>query len=151
MILDTLSESSRYEGLHPSFPKAFGWLRKFDPKTPEGKYEIDGPGVVAIVQSYSTAPASEKKWEAHRVHGDIQYMVSGSELIGCTPLAGLQVKTPYTLEKDAEFYEAPGFQTAIINLPTGSFAVFLPHDVHQPGVTLDIPNPVFKVVVKFRI
>jgi len=39
----------------------------------------------------------------------------------------------------------------MINLPTGSFVVFLPHDAHQPGVTLDIPNTVFKVVVKFRI
>jgi YhcH/YjgK/YiaL family protein len=151
MILDTLSESSRYEGLHPSFPKAFEWLRKFDPTTPEGKYEIDGPGVVAIVQSYTTAPASEKKWEAHRIHGDIQYMVSGSEQFGYSPLACLRVKTLYNPEKDAEFYDVPGFQTTMIDLPTGSFAVFLPHDAHQPGVTLGIPNPVFKVVVKFRI
>ena len=151
MLLDTLEHSSLYEGFHPSFPKAFGWLRSFDPATPDGKYEIDGAGVVAIVQRYETAPSVSKKWETHRVHGDIQVIYAGEEFIGYARREELAVKIPYLAEKDVEIYEAPAQSSSMLLLPSGSFAVFLPHDAHQPGVMIDLPEALVKVVVKFRL
>ena len=106
---------------------------------------------MAIVQRYVTAPAVEKKWETHRLHGDIQYIVSGAEEIGYAPRESLVVKTPYNPEKDAEFYEAPAGSTSRMNLSEGSFAIFLPHDGHQPGVIIDQPQSIHKVVIKFRL
>ena len=50
MIQDQLVQSAHYEGLHPSFPQAFAWLKAFDPQTPDGKYEIAGPALTAGVQ-----------------------------------------------------------------------------------------------------
>lgn len=149
MILDTLSNADFHEGLHPSFRAAFAWLRKMDPSLPDGRYEIEGPGLVAIVQRYETAPAELKKWETHRVHGDIQYMISGSEFVGYDRREKLTVKTSYNPEKDAEFYEPPGRASSSFLLEEGSFAVFYPHDAHQPGVMIGNPASVHKVVVKF--
>ena len=149
MILDTLENSSLYEGLHPSFPQAFAWLKKFDPSTPDGRYEIDGQKVVAILQSYQTAPADEKKWETHRVHGDIQVIYAGEELVGHALRDQLVVRTPYNPAKDAEFYEPPRHPFTLLNLSEGYFAVFYPHDAHQPGVMMEEPVSVLKVVVKF--
>jgi YhcH/YjgK/YiaL family protein len=39
----------------------------------------------------------------------------------------------------------------MIQLKPGLFAVFLPDDAHQPGVQVDGPIDVIKVVVKFRL
>jgi YhcH/YjgK/YiaL family protein len=154
MILDTLENSPLYEGLHPSFPKAFAWLRSFDATLADGQYEIDGSGLVAIVQRYETLPADSKKWEAHRIHGDIQYLASGEESIGYASREELVVKDPYLSEKDVEIYESPSSPSSpasILRLSPGSFAVFLPQDAHQPGVMVDQPGAVIKVVVKFRL
>ena len=42
MILDTLSNSVRYEGLGPRFAKAFQWLRSVDPSSlPDGRTDLD--------------------------------------------------------------------------------------------------------------
>ena len=151
MILETLRNSSHHEGVHPLFPKAFAWLRSYDPATADGRYEIDGPGLVAIVSRYETAPAAAKKWETHRVHGDIQYMVGGSELIGHTKREELSVRIPYNADKDAEFYELPDGPSSLFVLSAGSFAVFHPEDAHQPGVMIGQPAGVHKVVIKFRL
>jgi len=151
MVLDTLSNSPSYEGLHPSFQRAFAWLSTFDPSTPDGRYEIGGPSLVAIVQRYATAPTHEKKWETHRLHGDIQYVVTGREQIGYAARESLAVKTLYNPEKDAEFYEAPSGPHAHLLLEAGFFAIFLPQDGHQPGVMIERADTVHKVVIKFRL
>lgn len=151
MILDSLGNSARYRAVHPSFPRAFSWLEAYDPTTPDGRYEIGGPDLIAIVQRYETAPDSQKKWETHRVHGDVQFMVSGSELVGYEQRKLLKVRTPYNEEKDAEFYEPPTGTISRFNLPAGSFAVFFPEDGHQPGVADGQPSEVHKVVIKFLL
>lgn len=150
MLLDTLSSSSFYEGFHPSFPKAFAWLHAFDPAMVDGKYEIES-GLVAIVQRYETAPSTSKKWEAHRVHGDIQVIYSGQESIGYASTEKLKTKIPYLTEKDVEIYEAPTGASSMLLLSAGSFAIFMPQDGHQPGVMVECPEMLVKVVVKFVI
>lgn len=150
MILDTLSNASCYAEVHPSLTRAFAWLAAYDPTTPDGRYEIDN-SLIAIVQRYSTAPAAEKKWESHRMHGDIQYMVEGSERIGYAGRETLAVKASYNPKKDAEFYLPPDGSSTLLELCAGSFAIFLPRDGHQPGVMIDRPSAVQKVVIKFRL
>ena len=151
MILDRLENSARIAALHPAFPAAFAWLAAFDPSTPDGRVEVDEAGTVAIIQRYRTAPATEKKWETHRIHGDIQVLFAGCERIGYHPRAGLEVKVPYDSAKDAEFYHPPASSSSVLEFPAGTFAVFFPEDGHQPGVMTHEPADVLKVVVKFRI
>jgi len=150
MILDTLANSGCYIRLHPAFPAAFAWLETFDPATADGRHGIDGDRLFAIVQRYETGQREQKRWETHRVHGDIQYMVSGSESLGCAPRDPLAVSIPYDSGKDAVFYHPPE-QSSTLLLPEGSFAVFLPQDAHQTGILVREPRPVLKVVVKFRL
>jgi YhcH/YjgK/YiaL family protein len=151
MVLDSLDNGARYRSLHPSLARAFEWLEAYDPITPDGRYEIGGPNLIAIVQRYETAPDALKKWETHRLHGDVQFMVSGSELVGYAQREVLSIRTPYNAEKDAEFYEPPVGAVSRFNLHAGSFAIFLPEDAHQPGVMDGNPGEVHKVVIKFRL
>ena len=151
MILDQLSASADYESLHPLFPKAFAYLRSFDPKTEDGKYELQGQDLVAIVQRYRTAPSADKMWEAHQVYGDIQVVYQGLEYCGHTDQETLVVTMPYVAEKDVEKYAPPTAPTALLTLGRGNFAIFHPQDGHQPGVQIGAPGDILKVVIKFRL
>jgi YhcH/YjgK/YiaL family protein len=151
MILDQLSASAAYEPLHPLFPAAFAYLRAFNRSTPDGKHELQGGNLVAIVQRYQTASPLEKLWEAHQVYGDIQVVYAGTEYCGHADRATLRVSHPYSLEKDVEKYEAPAEPTALLTLGRGNFAIFYPQDAHQPGVQIEVPEEILKVVIKFRL
>jgi YhcH/YjgK/YiaL family protein len=151
MILDQLSASAAYESLHPLFPQAFAYLHSFDVKTEDGKYELQGQDLVAIVQRYQTAPSADKLWEAHQVYGDIQVVYHGRENCGHADQQTLVVTKPYIAEKDVEKYAAPSSPTALLTLGRGNFAIFHPQDGHQPGVQIGAPGEILKVVIKFRL
>jgi biofilm protein TabA len=151
VILDRLDNWQVHAGVHPLFPQAFAWLASIDTTLADGKYPIGGDNLVAGVNRYRTAPYAEKQWEAHRLFGDIQMVLSGEELCGHGPLSGLDVTRPYQLEKDVEKYAPPAKPERMIRLKPGLFAVFLPEDAHQPGVQTETPADIIKVVVKFRL
>lgn len=151
MIHDSLNQSSAYEKLHPLFPLAFAWLKKFNPQTPDGKYPIQGDDLVAGVQRYLTKPSEEKKWEAHRIFGDIQVIFSGEEICGHHPTTALTSMEAYQAGKDVEKFAAPSAVTTSLHLRPGYFTIFYPSDGHQPGVMAKHPTEVLKVVIKFRL
>ena len=151
MIIDQLSAATVYESLHPLFPTAFAYLRSFDPHTADGKYELHGTDLVAIVQRYQTAPSTDKLWEAHQIYGDIQVVYEGLEFCGHADQRTLTATKPYLAERDVEKYAAPTSPTALLTLGHGNFAIFYPHDGHQPGVQIGAPSEILKVVIKFRL
>ena len=152
MILDSLAQCADTAPLHPLFPAAFDYLKRFDPNTPDGKYEIEGKRLYAVVQRYETAPEETKTWESHQVYADIQYVVSGREKILYAPVGELDSTGPYNPEKDVEKYDGTRVQnpTAML-VPAGYFAVYLPQDGHKPGCAVEGPEPVVKVVLKIRV
>jgi biofilm protein TabA len=119
---------------------------------PEGKHVIDGERIFALVQRYHPKPAGEATWEAHRRYIDVQYIVEGAERIGYAALGdGLKVTTPYDAEKDAAMFDARG---DLFEVPAGAFAIFMPQDVHAPGLLSSTSvgiATVKKVVVKCRL
>ncbi len=151
MIVDQLSASAAYESLHPLFPQAFAYLRAFDVNTPDGKYELQGQDLVAIVQRYQTAPSADKMWEAHLAYGDIQVVYQGLEYCGHTDQQTLLVTKPYVAEKDLEKYAAPTAPSALLTLGRGNSAVFHPKDGCLAGVQVGAPADILKVVIKFRL
>ena len=51
----------------------------------DGRVEIDGDRVFALVQRYETVMTDAPRFEYHRKYIDIQYIVSGEEVIGWVP------------------------------------------------------------------
>lgn len=150
MIIDVLSHSASYRALGPRLSAGLDWLARFDPATPDGHYEIQGDDVFALVQSYDTAPATEKKYESHRVYADIQYVANGTEVIHYAPTDRLQSVTAYDAQKDYLLYADPIAATPL-HLNPGSFAIFYPHDGHKPGCIDGAPSRMKKVVIKVRV
>ena len=150
MILDRLEHCVHYAALGQGFAAGFAYLRETDlGKLADGRYEIDGSNVLAIVQTYPAKPQAEGRWEAHRNHADIQLIVSGAERMGVVPLEVMTVESPYDAERDVEFYREE--KGKFFNVNAGEFAVFFPHDVHMPSLAIAKPQTVKKVVIKVRL
>ncbi|MDB6127612.1 MAG: hypothetical protein JWM35_1508 [Verrucomicrobia bacterium] len=150
MIADLLTLSDRYAGLHRGLAAGFKFLREMPSEAKEGRHEIDGDRVFALVQAYRTTPAAERKLEHHRKDTDIQYLVAGEEIIEFSPLGGLRVDTPYDAAKDYGLVGDPVVRSSLLLLP-GHFGIFFPDDAHKPGCTSREASAVRKVVVKVML
>jgi YhcH/YjgK/YiaL family protein len=126
----------------------FEFLERADlASLPMGKHEIQGDSVYALaMKSPSRAPESGQ-FESHRDYIDIQYLLSGEEIIGLAPVEKLQVVTPYDAAKDIIFYAVPKSYRELEIRP-GHFAVFFPPEGHLPMCHSHGPHELHKVVVK---
>ena len=116
-----------------------------------GRYDIEGNEIFALIFDLETSPKTENSPEVHRNYIDIQYLVSGQEVIGVTTdLGTLPVKTPYDEKRDILFYEDSENETDLHLLP-GNFAIFFPEDVHRPNCQYESSQKIRKVVVKIAL
>jgi len=149
MIADAIINAAIYHKLSPNFKKAFEFLQQADLNAfPPGKHAIDGDNVFMILSEYTTKLLSDARWEAHRVYADIQLLLAGEEKIGYAPLEAMKITEEYNPEKDILFLSGDGDYTTI---KPGVFAVFFPHDAHQPCVATGSTQGVKKLVVKVRM
>lgn len=149
MIVDQLSNADFYRKLGPRFDSAMEFLRREDlSKLPTGRTEIDGDQLFAVVVDEPTKPRDQCLWEAHRKYHDVQYIVDGVEQMGYAHIGQMTVSVPYDAAKDAAFFTGTG---GILAVTAGSFVIFTPQDVHQPGVAIDGPERVRKIIIKLVV
>ena len=149
MIYDSLANAALYQNLSPRLKVGLDYLARFDPATADGRVALDGDNIYALVQSYRPTPASQRPFESHRRHIDIQYVVAGEEIIGYSPLERLRETTPYSPDNDAALYT--GADDMPLFMRAGDFTILFPQDGHKPGCLWRNPGTVKKVVVKVRI
>lgn len=148
MIAVKLRDAQRQARHTPGLKAALEFLaRPGTAQLPDGRHEIDGEKIFALVQRYVTAAAEPVKFEAHRKYIDVQYVAAGAETIGWLPLAGVKVTEPYDAAKDVCFGRA-GCGWTPLRLEAGELAVLYPEDAHAPRLPAGAPGPVLKIVVK---
>ena len=148
MILARLDHADVYASLNPHFAKAFAFLRqKRLAELDEGRHEIDGDDIYAMVIRGTGQSHSQAKLEVHRKYIDVQYIISGPDDMGwkdrrlCEDSEG-----PYDPQADAElFSDTP---STWITVGPGDFVIFFPEDAHAPGAGA---NEFHKVVIKVAV
>jgi YhcH/YjgK/YiaL family protein len=149
MILDQLKNAKLYFSIGEKIERALQYLGTTDfSKLEPGKYEIDGDNIYALVSIYNTKPLSSVKWEAHKKYIDIQHVASGKEKIGITSTDKVIPLEEYSENNDCTIYKGDG---NYIIVDEDNFAVFFPSDVHMPGISINIPKEVKKVVIKVKV
>lgn len=150
MILDSISSAEIYFGISPKIQKALEFIAETDFESQaDGRIDIDGDNIYALVQRYTTKDAEEAKWESHQKYIDIHYMEKGFETVGYTNYEYLDLEVPYDAEKDCMLYDGEG---DFFQLGEGDFAIFFPQDAHMPGIMIDDEGEeVLKIVVKIKI
>ena len=141
MILSDLQNKYRYINLHPLFGKAFTFLEKENlNQLPEGRLEIDGDDLFAIISKPGTSAEEIPKLEAH-------YIIAGTELFGWKNLNDCKhVEGEFDFEKDFVLYNDQDFTSFLLN--KYNFVVVYPEDAHSPGIKTE---HLHKVVLKIKL
>lgn len=148
MIADKIENVKLYKALGTRLSLGLEYISATDLQTlAPGRYEIS-EGVFALISAYDTKDEIDCKPEAHEKYIDIQYIISGSELIGYVPLSKQVPSIPYNVEKDLVFYKEA---VSYVQMDAGMFAIFFPTDIHQPCVKIKTSAPVKKLVVKVLV
>jgi len=148
MILDVVASEERLMQLHAGFGPALQYLRKTDlGQLPEGRQEIDGSRLYAMVIRGHGKGQKGAKLEAHRKYIDIQFSLAGSDVIGWKPAATCgDPEHPYDEKKDLQFFRDAA--DSWVTIPQGTFGIFFPEDGHAP---MGCDGPIHKVVVKVAV
>jgi YhcH/YjgK/YiaL family protein len=148
MIIDRIDNAHLYYTVNSKLKRAFDYIHQINADTiPAGRYEIDSTNIYALVQQYNTTLKEQGVWEAHRRYIDLQYVVQGAEGIGYANINHLE-QGEYDAGKD--FLPLHG-EGRLVTLRSGSFVLLLPEDAHMPGMAVDSPAPVKKIVIKISV
>ncbi len=152
MVVTDLEHSDKQIACSPGLQKAFAFLRSPGiHQLPDGRVEIDGDRVFALVQRYETMMTDAPKFEFHRKYIDVQFIVSGEEVIGWASAARMTVTEAYDAKKDICFGTvAKGIWTPV-HLQAGQLAVLWPEDGHAPKLASNTSVSVMKIVVKVAV
>jgi biofilm protein TabA len=147
MILSTLNNYERYAGLHNLFPKGFNFLNSGIASLPDGKTEINGEDLFAIISRPGTIVTNELKPESHKKYLDIHYIIEGTELFGWKNINDVQhPEGAFNEEKDYILYNDQDYKELL--LKKGDFVIVYPEDVHMPGIKTE---QLHKVVLKIKL
>ncbi|MBF0571501.1 MAG: YhcH/YjgK/YiaL family protein [Candidatus Omnitrophica bacterium] len=132
MITDSIGHLERY-----AVPKA-GAILKFIAghncaNLPDGEMEIEGRQLFVRIMSYTPKPAQENHFETHLLYTDVQYIVSGAEIMQTARAKDLTPLTDYDTQGDYQFFKVSGGTTSDLIVQADEFAVFYPTEAHRPS------------------
>jgi len=149
MIIDRIENASRYYALGSGIAEALEYIKNNNLATiAPGKYAISGDKLQMIVNEYTQDCNDRVRMEAHRKYIDVQYWVSGSELMGYAPLHSQPELESYNEEHDCGFYSADG---SFSELKPGMFAIYFPTDLHTAIADDHCNTKVRKIVFKVAV
>lgn len=134
-----------------SIQTAVEYVKSHDFTTMEpGEYPIDGDKIYAKVFDLTSKEIKDTMPEIHKKYIDVQFWVSGQEMMGYAPK-----KADYPVleaHEDQDLYFLGSVPDEIfIKAIQGDYMVFFPSDVHRPGTVVDGAETYRKVVVKVRV
>lgn len=144
MIIDSIRNRGWYEKNSPLLKAVFDFVEEIKENTP-GRYEWGD--LYAMVQEGCTKPLDEGLMEAHHNYIDLQYVVSGQEIVEWKNAETLAPEIPYDEGKDIVFFKGEG---APLVVEPGMFYLVFPQDGHKPCGHIKRPSEYKKVVVKIR-
>ncbi len=105
---------------------------------------IDGCNYYNMCE-FSGKDILNEKFEAHKKHIDLQYILEGNESFQYASLNSLVECDAYDEKADIYFLKGAGKS---VDVPSGSFVLFFPDDAHRGGKgSKDIKKLVFKIAV----
>ena len=150
MIIDKVENLYRYAV--PKTDAILKFIAENDcANLPDGEFEIQGRELFVRIMSYIPKPAIENRFEIHHIYADVQYVVSGSEIMQTARLEDLTPLGEYDAKGDYQFLKTSSATTDII-VQAGEFAVFYPNQPHRPSCAFDgYKGMVKKLVFKVKI
>lgn len=134
MIIDNISESYKYEKIHPLFKRAFDFMKTPDLEClAKGRIILDGNKLFVDVSEFEGKPEENAPLEAHKKYIDIQVPIIGREKYGWKSVHNCEdVSESYSAKNDIMFFADD--PDTYFYVETGNFVIFFPEDAHAPGM-----------------
>ena len=135
--------------MHKQFPDVLRFVEsELLSELSDGKYELNGEGAFAIIETYRTKEVSDCFIECHKKYIDVQLVIQGIERIG---VCGRAECDEHAYDEEKDFQKLEG-NPDMLTFREGSFMVFYPDDAHMPKVKYgDSLETVKKVVIKIPV
>lgn len=146
MIICPWKDLKRYANVIPGLEEAIEAVNNLTSAEP-GKYPLSG-GNRFMVQQVTKKPWEGAPMEAHRQYLDVQYMYKGSEVMGWAPVDSVTPREAFNEEKDAGIFLG---ENTPIKVNEGYCYVVFPEDAHAPGLYIDEPGELTKIVIKLKV
>lgn len=148
MIYSHINISDKINGYPEAVKRAIEFIKSRDfINISAGELVIEGKDIFARVLDMTLKGADEVFPETHKKYIDVQYWVTGHELVGFVPDTGSFNIEKQDSEHDIYFW---GKLEDEVFLPAGpgSIMIFFPGDIHRPGVIAGNGDHCRKIVVK---
>ena len=149
MIIGSLTQTKRFEILHPDFKKVFEYVRSGNwQQVTAGKIILEEDKIWVNVDEVTGKSREAAKLEAHNRFIDIQIPLLQEETFGWEERGRLAMEEEegYQVQNDILFYqERPA---SYFTLPVGDFVIFFPEDAHAPCIG---NGKMKKMVVKVKL
>lgn len=136
----------QYHANKAAWDSAFAFFKKPLSTMPLGTYTLIPGKVTASLSETKTKTREEAKWESHRQFIDIQYTITGKEIIGMTDSSKAVITEPY--KPDIMFYKGEGKYH--VSDPNYFFLMF-PSDLHMPVLKTEEYDTIRKLVIKVAV
>ncbi|BBH23740.1 hypothetical protein Back11_50850 [Paenibacillus baekrokdamisoli] len=117
---------------------------------PAGRHDFGEQGMFLLINEVTTQDKSKVRPETHKLHTDIQLVLTGQERMCVAKISEDQAITDNRYEtQDIAFYEHIHNENQIDMVP-GDFIVLFPTDIHRPNCSITEDLPLRKAVVKIH-
>ena len=152
MIVTDCEYMDRQVPMTTLLQKALDFLRRPDlGGLPDGRTDIEGDSVFALVQRYETKATQAPTFENHLKYIDVQYLVSGEEVVGWAPVGAMSVTAAYDADVDICFGTVAAGKWTPVRLEAGHLMVLWPEDAHAPKCAAGAAAQVMKIVIKVAV
>ena len=145
MIICPWNEISRYAAVIPGLEEAIKIIDAHDPKE-YGTFPL--PNGRFMVGMHTSRSAEGEQAEAHRRFLDIQYVLSGQDVVGWNSINHMTPAGEFNVEGDIGFFDG---EVEMIRIPAGYCYVVFPEDAHLPDCHIDQPMDFLKYVIKIEL
>ena len=149
MIIGSLTQTKRFEILHPDFKKVFEYVRSGNwQQVTAGKIILEEDKIWVNVDEVTGKSREAAKLEAHNRFIDIQIPLLQEETFGWEERGRLAMEEEegYQVQNDILFYQER--LALYFTLPVGDFVIFFPEDAHAPCIG---NGKMKKMVVKVKL
>lgn len=146
MIYDIIENLKQYSGYDKRFENIAEFISSHDMKTiAPGSYDVC-EGVKVNISEYE--PGTGGDYEFHKCFHDLQYAITGSEIIEVIPSSKGVNNIGY--KYDIDFFTDKTCNATKVALDEGTFVFLTPDDAHKPCIksnTDTIRKAVFKLEI----
>lgn len=148
MILAHLTESTRYEQLHPLFKTAFDFIKSNNLlKMETGRIELESNRLFINNIKANLIKKEKQALEIHKKYIDIHIPLDKTEIIGWKSLSDLnKPREKFDTEKDFALFDEPA--SNYIEVHPGEFLIVFPEDAHAPVIGEGVLR---KLIVKIEL